>query len=165
MYAMQLHNTILLFSLYWAAILLPCSSGTTYQDLDSVPDCRAVWSAPCVTSPSSRLWPRQDWGQGARSSWPSAPFHLHMEGMVNIFFFCLRGRSPSLPSLSLHYDTISLQRIRIIVRDAGFEPGTSAPEVWSATNESPYPPNEPPHLPNEPPRLRNILHPVAKRNR
>ena len=75
-----------------------------------------------------------------------------------IYFFCLRGRSPSLPSLSLHYDTISLQRIRIIVRDAGFEPGTSAPEVWSATNEPPYPPNEPP-------RLRNILHPVAKRNR
>ena len=28
-----------------------------------------------------------------------------------------------------------LQRIRIIVRDAGFEPGTSAPEVWCAINE------------------------------
>ena len=27
-----------------------------------------------------------------------------------------------------------LQRIRIIVGDAGFEPGTSAPEVWCATN-------------------------------
>ena len=30
-----------------------------------------------------------------------------------------------------------LQRIRIIVGDAGFEPGTSAPEVWWA---------KPPHL-------------------
>ena len=31
-----------------------------------------------------------------------------------------------------------LQRIRIIVVDAGFEPGTTAPEVWRATNESPH---------------------------
>ena len=31
-----------------------------------------------------------------------------------------------------------LQRIRIIVVDAGFEPGTSASEVWSATNEPPH---------------------------
>ena len=45
-----------------------------------------------------------------------------------------------------------LQRIRIIVVDAGFEPGTSAPEVWRATNEPPHLLNEPPHLPNEPPQ-------------
>ena len=32
-----------------------------------------------------------------------------------------------------------LQRIRIIVGDAGFEPGTSAPEVWCAKNEPPHP--------------------------
>ena len=31
-----------------------------------------------------------------------------------------------------------LQRIRIIVVDARFEPGTSAPEVWCATNEPPH---------------------------
>ena len=31
-----------------------------------------------------------------------------------------------------------LQRIRIIVGDAGFEPRTSAPEVWCATNEPPH---------------------------
>ena len=31
-----------------------------------------------------------------------------------------------------------LQRIRIIVGDAGFEPETSAPEVWCATNEPPH---------------------------
>ena len=31
-----------------------------------------------------------------------------------------------------------LQRIRIIVEDAGFEPGTSAPEVWCSTNEPPH---------------------------
>ena len=31
-----------------------------------------------------------------------------------------------------------LQRIMIILGDAGFEPATSAPEVWCATNEPPY---------------------------
>ena len=30
----------------------------------------------------------------------------------------------------LHYLTMILQRILIIVEDVGFEPGTSAPEVW-----------------------------------
>ena len=38
----------------------------------------------------------------------------------------------------LHYYTMILQRIRIIVGDAGFEPGTSAPEIWRATNEPPH---------------------------
>ena len=45
-------------------------------------------------------------------------------------FFCLKGKFLSLPWDFLHYDTIILQRIRIIVGDAGFEPGTLAPEVW-----------------------------------
>ena len=40
-----------------------------------------------------------------------------------------------------------LQRIRIIVVDAGFEPGTSAPEVWCAVNKPPHLLNKPPHLP------------------
>ena len=31
-----------------------------------------------------------------------------------------------------------LQRFRIIVGDFGFEPGTSAQEVWCATNEPPH---------------------------
>ena len=43
-----------------------------------------------------------------------------------------------------------LQGIRIIVVDSGFEPKSSAPEVWCATNE-------PPHLPNLP----NYLHSVT----
>ena len=34
--------------------------------------------------------------------------------------------------------TMILQRIRTIVGDAEFEPGTSAPEVWCATNEPPH---------------------------
>ena len=38
----------------------------------------------------------------------------------------------------LQYYTIILQRIRIIAVDAGFEPGTSVPEVWRATNEPPH---------------------------
>ena len=41
--------------------------------------------------------------------------------------------------------------------DAGFEPGTSASEVWHATNEPPHLPNEPPHLPNEPPHLVDVV--------
>ena len=36
-----------------------------------------------------------------------------------------------------------LQRTRIIVGDAGFEPRTSAPEIWCASNE---PPHLPPHM-------------------
>ena len=39
----------------------------------------------------------------------------------------------------LQYYTMILQRIRIIVVDAGVEPGASAPEVWRATNEPPHP--------------------------
>ena len=38
----------------------------------------------------------------------------------------------------LQYDTMILQRPRIIVGDADFEPGTSASEVWRATNEPPH---------------------------
>ena len=53
--------------------------------------------------------------------------------------FCLRGRFPSLPSVLQYYTMIlALQRIIIIVGDAGFEPKTSAPEVWCATNEPPH---------------------------
>ena len=37
------------------------------------------------------------------------------------------------PEFCLRYDTEILQHIRIIELDAGFEPGTSAPEVWCAT--------------------------------
>ena len=64
-----------------------------------------------------------------------------------ISFFCLRGRFPSLPWDFLLYFTMILQRIRIIVVDAGFEPGTSAPEVWCAVNKPPHLLNKPPHLP------------------
>ena len=52
------------------------------------------------------------------------------------------GGSP-LYSEILQYCTMILQRIRITVVDAGFEPGTSATEVWLTTNE-------PPHLQNVP---------------
>ena len=60
-------------------------------------------------------------------------------------FLASSGGSPLYPEI-LQYYTIILQRIRIIVVDAGFEPGTSAPEVWRATNEPPHLHNEPPHL-------------------
>ena len=54
------------------------------------------------------------------------------------FFFCFRGRLPSLSGDFLLYFTMILQRMRIIVLDAGFEPGTYALEVWCATNEPPH---------------------------
>ena len=38
-----------------------------------------------------------------------------------------------------------LQCMKIIVRDARFEPRTIAPEVWCATNEPPHHLTEPPH--------------------
>ena len=54
------------------------------------------------------------------------------------FFFCFRGRLLSLSGDFLLYFTMILQRMRIIVLDAGFEPGTYALEVWCATNEPPH---------------------------
>ena len=57
---------------------------------------------------------------------------------IFISVFCLSGRLPSLHRVFLHYYTVILQRIRIIVGDAGFEPGTSAPEVWCAANKPPH---------------------------
>ena len=62
---------------------------------------------------------------------------LHYNTMI-LFLFCfldlfgLRARFSFLPWDFLHYDTMILQRIRIIVEDAGIEPGTFAPEVWCA---------------------------------
>ena len=38
----------------------------------------------------------------------------------------------------VQYYTMTLQRPRINEGDAGFEPGTSASEVWRATNEPPH---------------------------
>ena len=53
-----------------------------------------------------------------------------------IIFFCLRAIYPEI----FYFITMILiqQRIRIIVGEAGFEPGTSAPEVWCAANEPPH---------------------------
>ena len=54
-----------------------------------------------------------------------------------IFFWPQVEVSPLLPEI-LQFYTMILQRLRIIVEDAGFEPWTSAPEVWCATNEPPH---------------------------
>ena len=59
-----------------------------------------------------------------------------------IFFFkslflTSGGGSPLYPEF-LQHDTMILQRSRIMVGDAGFKPGTSASEVWRATNEPPH---------------------------
>ena len=55
-------------------------------------------------------------------------------------FFFFSGVSFILYPEIFYLITMILQRIRIIVGDAGFESGTSAPEVWCATNEPPHPP-------------------------
>ena len=54
-----------------------------------------------------------------------------------VCFFASGGGSPLYPEFLL-YETMILQRSRIIEGDAGFEPGTSASEVWRATNEPPH---------------------------
>ena len=53
-------------------------------------------------------------------------------------FFFVSGVGAHLYPEFLHFYTMILQRIRIIMEDAGFEPGTSAPEVWCSTNEPPH---------------------------
>ena len=78
-----------------------------------------------------------------------------------VYFFGLRWRFPPSTLRFLLYHTVILQRPRIIVGDAGFEPSISAPEVWRATNAYMYIChsmlyrisykkilNEPPHLQN-----------------
>ena len=66
--------------------------------------------------------------------WDDSPQAVEGEKVSATFvqyIFCLRGQFPSLyPQLySVHYITMILQRIKIVVGDAGFDPGTSAPEV------------------------------------
>ena len=62
----------------------------------------------------------------------------HNQSPIFLDLFCLRGRFPSLPSVFLRYYTMILQRIRILVGYAGFEPGTSAPEIWCASKVPPH---------------------------
>ena len=57
-------------------------------------------------------------------------------------FYCLGGIGfPLYPGIFSTVHTMILQRIKIIMGEAGFEPGTSAPKAWCASNE-------PPHLQN-----------------
>ena len=56
-----------------------------------------------------------------------------------IFFWPQVEVSPSTLRFTVpFYYTMTLQRPRINEGDAGFEPGTSASEVWRATNEPPH---------------------------
>ena len=52
-----------------------------------------------------------------------------------IYIFLPQEEVPPSTLRFLQYYTMILQRPRIIVRYAGFEPGISAPEVWRATKE------------------------------
>ena len=62
--------------------------------------------------------------------------HVFQSQIFLKIFFCLRVWFH--PEIFLHYYTMILQRIRVIVGDVGFEPGTFDPEVWCATNEPPH---------------------------
>ena len=55
-----------------------------------------------------------------------------------VFAFLASGGGLLLYPKVLQYFTMILQRPMIIVGDAGFEPGTAAPEVWCATNAPPH---------------------------
>ena len=52
--------------------------------------------------------------------------------IIDLFFTSGVG-FPLYPEI-LYFITMILQHIRIIVGEAGYEPGTSAPEVWCTTN-------------------------------
>ena len=54
-----------------------------------------------------------------------------------LYIFWISGRVSLYPEI-LQYCTMTMQRPRIIVGDAGFESGTSATEIWRATNEPPH---------------------------
>ena len=54
-----------------------------------------------------------------------------------VYFLASGGGSPLYPEI-FYSITMILQRIRIIVVDTGFEPGTTATEVWRTTNEPPH---------------------------
>ena len=55
-----------------------------------------------------------------------------------LFCFFVSGVGFPLYPEIFYFNTMILQRIRTIVGDAGFEHGTSATEVWCATNEPPH---------------------------
>ena len=89
------------------------------------------------------------------------------------------GRFHSLHWDCIHYNTMIQQRIRIIVGDAEYEPGTSAPKGWCATNEPPHlhpwttasptmshhiSNNEPPHLQQWATKSPTISHHISNNN-
>ena len=60
-------------------------------------------------------------------------FSLSFYLLFFLFLFLASGGGSTLYPEFLQYETMILQRPRIIVGDSGFEPGTSASEVWRAT--------------------------------
>ena len=75
----------------------------------------------------------------ARRSWVQQRYLNLSLCAQNIFsyIFCLRGRLPSLPWV-FYIITLWSCSTSGSVGDAGFEPGTSALEVWCTTNEPPH---------------------------
>ena len=103
---------------------------------------------PPVTPPISRRWGKGEWLQTKAVD-------------LNLFFIYLflasGGGLPLCPEILQYTQWLCLSSEFSTVGDAGFEPGTTASVVWSATNEPPHLHNEPPHLHNEPPCRRTTI--------
>ena len=108
------------------------------------------------------IFPYRAWARTlfSRSGWPPSPaggrtessrqptigqrlsmqvfFGLPHPRRIFLYIFWPQVEVPPSTLRSLQYYTMILQRPGIIVGDAEFEPGTSAPEVWRVTNEPPY---------------------------
>ena len=111
----------------------------------------AVWSVPSSSDNCRSKKIRVGWSEFIlfSKSWRYVTFIIYatLINTVNIyicfyfiFYFCLRGRFPSLLYSEIFYRIHNDPAAHhgIIVGDAGLESGTSAPEVWCAGNEPPH---------------------------
>ena len=103
--------------------------------------CTKCGACPCTT-PS---WPTA-WSSSWKRTPPSPSLSLcpclgrdnNITSSKIMWFFLPQVEVPPSTLRFLQYCSMILQRPRIIVGDAGFEPGTSVLEVWRATNEPPH---------------------------
>ena len=108
------HNNDIFLLLPWMGLEVQCTVKFT-QNLK--PSCTCMFSVVYIFTV---LY--SDAGEGSRDAFLLYRF---LAETFFVYFFYLRWKFYS----NAHY-TMILQRIRIIVVDAEFEPGTSAPEVW-----------------------------------
>ena len=107
------------FALLFEEALQPC------LQLSLLDSC-----AICLATKLLQASPGQTFHHKKNNYWKQPSFFKYI-------FLASGGGSPLYPEF-LQYYTMILQRPRIIVGDAGFEPGTSASEVWCTSNEPPH---------------------------